>query len=276
LRKRKPGAGRIGELKTIYEKLFFTLFYFKVYPTQRLFAFLFNLDGSNGNRNIHALTPLLEKVLGEKMLLPKRKIRTLEELFENFPEVKDLLLDGTERPTQRPKDNGKQKEHYSGKKKRHTKKNTVITDEDKRIRYLGPTIGGKNHDYGTFKKEFPMEPSNLRFGCSLKHERVSTEPPPTTLPPKNGPRLWNDLGYVGIEKDYPWLNVIMPFKKPKGKKLTADEKAVNKMISGIRVKVEHAIGGVKRLGVVSDVFRNRKKGFDDKVMLVACGLWNYH
>jgi len=29
-----------------------------------------------------------------------------------------------------------------------------------------------------------------------------------------------------------------------------------------------------RFGIVSDKFRNRKDGFDDKVMVVSCGLWN--
>jgi len=70
---------------------------------------------------------MLEKTLGRKMVLPKRKISTLDELIEIFPEVRDLIIDGTERPIQRPKDNEKQKENYSGKKKRHTKKNTIIS-----------------------------------------------------------------------------------------------------------------------------------------------------
>ncbi|CEG12812.1 hypothetical protein MSIBF_A2760001 [groundwater metagenome] len=48
------------------------------------------------------------------------------------------------------------------------------------------------------------------------------------------------------------------------------------MISGIRVKVEHAIGGVKRFGIVSNIFRNKTDGLDDKVMEISCGLWNYH
>ncbi len=87
--------------------------------------------------------------------------------------------------------------------------------------------------------------------------------------------LWVDLGFTGFEKDYPDTLVIMPKKKPKGKELTADAKAWNRIVSGFRVLVEHAIGGVKRFGIVSDKFRNRKDGFDDKVMLISCGLWNY-
>lgn len=254
-RKRKPGGGRTGQLKTTNEKLFFILLYFKCYPTFDLLGLMFDLNRSNANRNVQKLLPILEKTLGEVMVLPKRKIHTIKELFEIFPEVHHLFLDATERPIPRPKDKDKQKENYSGKKKRHTKKNTVIADEDKQIRYLGPTIEGKKHDYGGFKDEFP------------------TVPPPK-LPDDSW--IYTDLGYVGIEKDFPWLNVIMPKKKPKGEELTEDEKVINKWISSVRVKVEHAIGGVKRFGIVSDIFRNKIKKLDDKIMEISCGLWNYH
>jgi len=236
------------------EKLFFTLFYSKCYPIFDLFGLLFDLDGSNTNRDIHKFTPILEKVLGRKMVLPERKIHTMAELLEAVPAVKDLFVDGTERPIQRPKDNERQKENYSGKKKMHTRKNLIISDKKRRIGYVCPTVEGKRHDYRMFKDEFP---------------------PPSEIFPRSV-TLWMDLGFVGVEKDYPDATVIMPKKKPKGKELTDDAKAWNRVVSGFRVLVEHAIGGVKRFGIVSDKFRNRKDGFDDKVMLVSCGLWNYH
>ncbi len=149
-------------------KLFFTLFYFKCYPTFDILGFLFDLDRSNAHRNAHKLASILEKALGKEMVLSARKISNVEELLEVFPDVRDLLIDGTKRPIQRSKDDEKQKE------------------------------------------------------------------------------------------------------------LTDDAKAWNRIVSGFRVLVEHAIGGVKRLGIVSDKFRNRKDGFDDKVMVISCGLWNYH
>jgi len=51
----------------------------------------------------------MKRRLGGEMVSPKRKIGTLEELLEAFPDVVDLLIDGTERPIQRPKDDEKQK-----------------------------------------------------------------------------------------------------------------------------------------------------------------------
>jgi hypothetical protein len=127
-RERQPGGGRKGNLGRSTEKLFFILFYFKCYPTFDVLGLLFNLNRSNACRNVHKLTPILEKVLGKKMALPSRKIKSFEELF----------------------------------------------------------------------------------------------------------------------------------------------------ISSIRVQIEHAIGGIKRMQITTGKFRNKKDTFNDKAMLLSCGLWNYH
>jgi len=42
----------------------------------------------------------------------------------------------------------------------------------------------------------------------------------------------------------------------------------------VRVKVEHALAGVKRTRIVKDVLRNTKEGVSDSVMEAACGLHN--
>nr|QNO54943.1 hypothetical protein MCEIKFBD_00004 [Methanosarcinales archaeon ANME-1 ERB7] len=251
-RKRKPGGGRIGNLKSSTEKLFFILFYFKCYPTFDVLGLFFNLNRSNVCRNVHKLTPILEKVLGKKMALPKRRINSLEELFEIFPGAKGIFIDGTERPIQRPKDNEKQKESYSGKKKAHTRKNILISDINRWIGFLSPPEEGKKHDYGMFKHIFPPK----IFSKSIT--------------------LWLDLGFTGVNKDYPNASIMMPKKKPRGKELTDEEKAKNKVISSIRVRVEHAIGGIKRMRITTDKFRNKKETFNDKAMLISCELWNYH
>ena len=38
---------------------------------------------------------------------------------------------------------------------------------------------------------------------------------------------------------------------------------------------EHAIGGVKRLGVATNIFRGRF-GSDDRFTFVSAALWNFH
>ena len=45
-RERKPGGGRTGNLESYATKLFFTLFYFKCYPTFDILGFLFDLNRS--------------------------------------------------------------------------------------------------------------------------------------------------------------------------------------------------------------------------------------
>ena len=45
---------------------------------------------------------------------------------------------------------------------------------------------------------------------------------------------------------------------------------------GITLWLEHAIGGIKRMRITTDKFRNKKDTFYDKAMLILCGLWNYH
>ncbi|MDI6729981.1 MAG: transposase family protein [Candidatus Altarchaeum sp.] len=84
-RERESGGGRKGRLETMQNKLFLILFYFKCYPTFDLLGFILDIGRSNACRNVHKLIPLLEKTIGESMVLPKRKIHTTEELFEIFP-----------------------------------------------------------------------------------------------------------------------------------------------------------------------------------------------
>ena len=94
-RERRPGGGRRWNLRTSIEKSFFILLYFKCYPTFDLLGLVFDLNRSNACRNVWKLTPILEKTLGKGLVLPERKINSLEELFKIFPEAKDIFIDGT-------------------------------------------------------------------------------------------------------------------------------------------------------------------------------------
>jgi serine/threonine protein phosphatase PrpC len=41
-------------------------------------------------------------------------------------------------------------------------------------------------------------------------------------------------------------------------------------------KCEHAHAGIKRYKVAADIYRNRKVNFDDQLMLVSAGLWDFY
>ena len=250
-RQRAIGGGRKGVLKTLKHKLFFILFFLKIYPTCALAGFIFDADGSKPCVWYNFYIGILEEVLKRKIALPKRKIRSVEEFLQAFPEAKDLFIDGTERETQRPKKPKKQKNQYSGKKKSHTRKNTIMCNAKKRIMIVSPTKDGHLHDKKQLEKEETIK--NI---------------------PKNA-NIWVDTGFLGIEKLVNGNKIFMPKKKPKGGQLTKEEKEENKIISSIRIVVEHAIGGMKRFRCLTDVLRS-KNGIDDKFTVVCAGLWNFH
>ena len=246
-RKRRSGGGRKPRLVTIEDKLLFILFYFKVYPLQEVIAFCFGMSQGRANEWIHKLSPILESALGEAHCLPERDPQSLEQVLALCASV-DFMIDGTERPVSRPTAPIEQKDQYSGKKKRHTVKNNLIADvEECLVRYLSETYPGRIHD-----------------------KRIGDVEEPA-FPPDIG--LFQDTGFQGYHPS--GVTIYQPKKKPKGRELSAAEKAENKIISSIRILVEHIIAGVKRCRIVKDVLRNTKLFFADQVMEIACGLHNF-
>jgi hypothetical protein len=251
-RERNLGGGRKGFVPSVSDKLFFVLLYYKCYPTYDVMAFFYGCNRSNAMRRQKYLSGILESTLGKKLVLPKRQLRNVEDFLKAFPEAKEVFIDGTERPIQRPKDSQKQKANYSGKKRRHTRKNLIISDRKKRIGFLSKTVAGKQHDFAILREHAP----------------------PKYIPVTVRQRV--DLGFKGYQKQYPNHCVSMPQRKPRTKELSQTVKEQNARKSRIRVLVEHAIGGIKRFRITTDVFRNKLKDFDDQVMLISSGLWNYH
>jgi hypothetical protein len=86
--------------------------------------------------------------------------------------------------------------------------------------------------------------------------------------------MYTDTGFEGIDKLREDLKIRKPKKKPRHRKLNGGEKLGNRLISRERVKVEHAIGGIKRFRIVSQIFRGINHSMDT-VFEIACGLWNY-
>ncbi len=248
--KRKFGGGAKGRLPDTQSKLFFILLYEKTYPTFDFIASIIDFDKSRAVRNTHSLLSVLEKALGRTRSLPKRRINNMEDFLKSFPEAKDLFVDAVERPVQRPRNQKKQRKLYSGKKKTHTKKTVVITDENRKILLATPTKSGRRHDKRIADKNSIFE--NI----------------PETV------TLWADTGFQGLLKQH--TNTMMPAKASKGKPLTYEQKQENKTISGIRILVEHAIGGMKRFKAFADIFRNKIAFMEDQVMNIAAGLWNFH
>jgi len=245
-RQRARGGGRKAELSTLADKLLFILLYFRQYPTQEVQGYLFGIGQPQANEWVHRLSGVLNQALGYEQQLPERRPAKLNAVLAACPDL-TFLIDGTERPINRPKDKAKQKRYYSGKKKAHTVKNNVITDRSGKVLYLSGTHEGKKHDKKIADEEGYCFPA--------------------------GSKLLQDTGFQGYKPDS--VTVLQPKKKPRGGELTPEDKVINRAISSIRVEVEHHIGGVKRAQIVVQKFRNRVEGFVDTVMETACGLHNF-
>jgi hypothetical protein len=87
-----------------------------------------------------------------------------------------------------------------------------------------------------------------------------------------GSVLRQDLGLLGHAPA--GVLVEMPHKKPPKRELTFSQKLYNQLLSPLRVVIEHAHSGIKRLRVVADTLRLRRDWVRDTVMVVACGLHN--
>ncbi len=249
-RKRAPGGGRKATLQAMEAKLFYSLFYCKCYPTFDLASVLFNFDRSQAHEWTHRLLPVLETALGQKLALPERKLQSIDEFVERFPQVKRVMIDGTERPIQRPQDKQRQQENYSGKKRRQTRKHLAAVDESKRVLVLSKAREGKVHDKRL------LDESGLAAAI------------PDEVP------IEVDLGFQGLQNEY--VNIRIGHKKPRGGELTQVQKEENKALSRERVLCENAFAGVKRYNSVAAVYRNRVADFDDRLMLIAAGLWNFY
>lgn len=127
-------------------------------------------------------------------------------------------------------------------------KNLVVTDKrTRKIKALSASVAGKTHD----KK--------------LADEQAWVFP--------KGSKLWKDTGFQGYEPTD--TTTFQPRKKPKGCELTDEEKRDNRTISRERIGVEHSLAGVKVFAIVQAIFRHLRAGWDDLVMVIACGLHNF-
>jgi DDE superfamily endonuclease/Helix-turn-helix of DDE superfamily endonuclease len=146
-RRRSAGGGRRGALHPAEQKLLFILVYLRTYPLQIVMAELFGLSQPAVNSWIQRLLPVLRAALDDLGVLPERDPRCFARSQSPASEAPQLIIDGTERRRQRPKDPEKQASHYSGKKKAHSDKNLVVTSlESKCIDFLSRTYVGKTHD----------------------------------------------------------------------------------------------------------------------------------
>jgi DDE superfamily endonuclease/Helix-turn-helix of DDE superfamily endonuclease len=158
-RQRNMGGGRKGRLRTLEQKLLFILVYQKAYPLQTLLGEVFELSQGRVNYWVHHLLPLLQQALEVLGVMPERRPNQFAHHEQGKQEAAELIIDGTERRRQRPKNPAKQALHYSGKSKTHSDKNVVVVNaKTKRVGYLSQTYAGKTHDKKIADQEAPCYP----------------------------------------------------------------------------------------------------------------------
>ena len=219
-RKRKIGGGRTFNL-SLEDRLLVTLMYFRLYPSYTLLGYLFDLDGSNIGREIHQrMLPALLKILPVPMqdeLLSNRdepsqvgggkRIKTLKKLMEAHPEIKEVWVDATEQPIQRPSQKLARKQYYSGKHSQHTIKSQLLTTQ-KLILHVSGNLPGSVSD------------STVLAGCGIMH----------SIPADVQVNL--DRGYEGAEARYPNHKIYKPKRAQRNHPLSVFEKLYNHLPKG--------------------------------------------
>lgn len=223
-RKRRfvKGDGRPPEMKAIH-KLLMTLLYLRHNTSATLVGQMFGFSADSVEKNA-----LPEVIAALKELFPASRWEAVQRhRFEkwNPAEVDKIIVDSFETPIPRPSDNDRQRRVYSGKKKRHTLKTQIYTDQNGMILDVSSGHRGPKSDVRIWNET--AIPDDLQ-------EK-----------PKIG-----DKAYVGAEKP-----TQTPQKKPKGGELSEAEKAANRLISQERIYVEHSIRKVKGFPVVRDEYR---------------------
>jgi hypothetical protein len=243
-RQRQPGGGRKGCLVGAELKLFFILLYYKAYPTQDVMGLLFGITQGQVSEWVRQLTTVVGQLI--PLHRPARQARHLAEMLAEQPDLREVIIDGTERRLPRPQHRGKQKRFYSGRKKRHAVKNVIVVGRH-RVLWCSTTRPARDHD----KKV--ADQARLRL-------------PDQTF-------LLGDSGFEGLEVGK--ADVVTPWKRRNSRRLHWTRRDFNRRLASQRIAVEHTFASVKRLRILRDEFRNKRKGMVDEVMAIGCTLHNF-
>jgi DDE superfamily endonuclease/Helix-turn-helix of DDE superfamily endonuclease len=258
-RQRRIGGGRQYQPGALHEMLLVCLLYYKLYLTQEFTGVLFSIDQSKVSRITSNLSAIISKAADSELeiffqkseRIKTQRIKNFVELQQVCPDIADVITDASETPCNRPKDKDIQKKFYSGKQKTHTLKTQITINTNKRVINVSNSYPGSVHD----KKVFDTE------GTAKK------------VPPQARHVL--DKGYDGVDKENPYSNICIPFKRKRGQDKLCDlAKQVNKFLSKHRIIVEHVIGKIKNFKICAYTYRGRRENFNQIFKNVAA-IYNF-
>jgi len=256
-RKRAIGAGHPFK-QNLTNRLLILLLYYHLYTSSTLLGYLCDISQTSVLKSIRKLEPLVQEILPTptKQHQKTQRLTTIAEVEKLFPGF-EAFIDATEQEIPRPKNKRKRKTHYSGKKKKHTVKTQLTVNKQGLIVHKSRHAKGSTHDYALYKHSHPKLPKEVTSKL--------------------------DLGYLGIETDYPLLDCVLPFKKKtpgrgkvgvKAEALSEAQKLFNKLLASARVVVEHTNSRVKKFRIFGEEFRNRLRNYDPMTEIV-CGIVNF-
>lgn len=253
---------------SLSDRLLMLLFYYRLYLTQEFMTLLFKAeDKSVICRSIQLMRPVFEAVLpvperarqrilslaDKEQKRRKKRIGSVEEFRQAYPEL-TFIIDGVEQPKRKPKTPAKRKSDYSGKKKRHTLKQLVISTPSGIIVDQSPSVGGRPHDFKVFKDDMAA-----RSLCDeFKDYRVT---------------LYGDSGFDGMSALGLPVEVRLNEKARRNHPLTREQKKLNRLRSSTRIRVEHTFSRRKKYGIAAEIYRNRDEDYDQTMNIVG-GLVN--
>lgn len=266
-RLRQIGGGAQFE-NSLSERLLMLLFYYRLYLTQEFMTLLFRAENKSVIcRAIQLMRPVFESVLpvpaaARRRILEladkeqkrrQKRIGTMEEFRQAYPEL-TFIIDGVEQPKRKPKAPAKRKSDYSGKKKRHTRKQLVIGTPSGIIVDQSPSVGGRPHDFKVFKDDHAARSVCAEF----KDYRVT---------------MYGDSGFDGMSALGLPVEVRLNEKARRNHPLTREQKKLNRLRSSTRIEIEHTFSRRKKYGIAAAIYRNRDEDYDQTMNIVA-GLVN--
>ena len=203
-RKRGIGAGRHFKLD-VRDRFLMLLVYYRLYITYTLAGFLFDLDQSNICRDIQKIVGLMRKCvrIPQKIYPITKRLQTPEEVEHYFPGLLSFI-DSTEQQIPRPVDKDRRKMYYSGKKKRYTVKNQIMVNKDGYILHKATHKKGRRHDYDVYKNNHLVTPKQVVNVLNL--------------------------GYLGVETDFPEQLSALPYKKKRNQGYHKKKKSITPFI----------------------------------------------
>ena len=225
-RKRPPIAndGKPRDVRPVH-KMLMALLYLRHNVSHEVVGSFFGFSADSSENAFHEVVPLCRDLFPKEKWEAEKKWRKAEPTWTP-DDVELTIIDSFETPIPRPSLNERQQRVYAGKKKRHTLKTQVITDQNGEILELDAGHRGPAADVKIYNQAPP--------------------PPPVADKPRLG-----DKAYVGAKPE-----VSTPHKKPKGGELTEQQKEENKQLSSRRVRVEHAIRRIKGFRIMRDEYRH--------------------